>query len=177
MSWRVSASLCDFAGRGVVHSVSRAVESSRIVRGTLGPLEQQVMEIVWREKQCSVRDVVERLPNPRAYTTVMTTLSRLYRRGLLSRTGVDRKFLYSACVDRVELDYMLAQRVLSRLLEIQDRSQAPELVSLYILKNLFQHDPDLFDAMVKIVRSNRGAHQLSLSELDTVATQARGNGP
>lgn len=135
------------------------------IRGTLGPLERQVMEILWRKKECSVRDVLERLPDAKAYTTVMTTLTRLYTRGLATRTRVDRKFVYSARVDNVELDYLLAHRVLSYLLEIQTNSKAPELVSFYILKNLFQHDPKLFDAVVRVVKSRKSEHLTRISEL------------
>lgn len=113
------------------------------------------MEVVWREKQCSVRDVVEHLPSRRAYTTVMTTLARLFTRGLLNRTGVDRKYIYSTRVDEVQLDYLLAQRALLCLLEIQEHSLNPELISLYIMKSLFQSNPSRFDAMVDIVRSEQ----------------------
>src|SRR5215471_9045481 len=127
-----------------MYSRSKAHKPMAFIRGTLGPLERQVMEILWRKKDCSVRDVLDRLPDGKAYTTVMTTLSRLFTRGLATRVWVDRKFLYSARVDHVELDYMLAQRVLAYLLEIQVNSKATQLVSFYILKQLFQHDPKLF---------------------------------
>jgi len=127
------------------------------------------MEILWRKKDCSVRDVLDRLPDGKAYTTVMTTLSRLFTRGLATRVWVDRKFLYSARVDHVELDYMLAQRVLAYLLEIQVNSKAPELVSFYILKQLFQHDPKLFEAVVRIVKSRKSEHLPRLSQLKSIA--------
>ncbi len=145
------------------------------IRGTLGPLERQVMEILWRKKECSVRDVLDRLHEPKAYTTIMTTLSRLFTRGLATRTWVDRKFVYSARVNHVELDYILAQRVLSYLLEIQMNSEAPELVSLYILKNLFQHDPKLFDAVVRVVKSRKSEHLTRLSQLKNAIRRATNN--
>ena len=48
----------------------------------LGPLEVEVMEVVWTMGACNVRDVVERLDRKLAYTTVMTTLDRLYKKSL-----------------------------------------------------------------------------------------------
>ena len=51
----------------------------------LGPLEVTVMEILWARGESNVRDVVDRLDRPLAYTTVMTTLDRLFKKGLLLR--------------------------------------------------------------------------------------------
>jgi predicted transcriptional regulator len=61
----------------------------------LGPLEIQVMEVVWSSGESSVRDVVEKLDSKLAYTTVMTTLDRLFKKGLLDRHKSERAFLYS----------------------------------------------------------------------------------
>ena len=158
-----------------MYSRPKAPHAMTYIRGTLGPLERQVMEILWRKKECSVRDVLDRLPDPKAYTTIMTTLSRLFSRGMATRTWAGRKFVYSARVNHVELDYMLAERVLSYLLEIQANSKAPELVSLYILKNLFRHDPKLFEAVVRIVKSRRSEHLTRLSALKNAVNRAVNN--
>ena|ERR1700760_4400582 len=158
-----------------MHSRAKAPTSTTYIRGTLGPLERQVMEVLWRKKHCSVRDVLDRLPDAKAYTTIMTTLSRLFSHGFATRTWVDRKFVYSARVDNVELDYIMAQRVLSYLLDIQMKSRAPELVSFYILKNLFQHDPKLFDSVVRIVKSRKSEHLTRLSELKAGTSRASRN--
>ena len=56
----------------------------------LGPLEVTVMEILWARGEANVRDVVDRLHRPLAYTTIMTTLDRLYKKGLLARRKSDR---------------------------------------------------------------------------------------
>ena len=61
----------------------------------LGPLEITVMELLWEEGESSVHDVVPKLARPLAYTTVMTTLDRLYKKGLLDRRKSERAFVYS----------------------------------------------------------------------------------
>ncbi|MGO9307392.1 MAG: BlaI/MecI/CopY family transcriptional regulator [Candidatus Korobacteraceae bacterium] len=53
----------------------------------LGRLERQTLDVVWESDECSVRDVTRRLTRKRAYTTVMTTLDRLYQKGILNRRG------------------------------------------------------------------------------------------
>ena len=66
-----------------------------------GPLESETLDAVWRAaKPVAVRDVVERLnedrPEPLAYTTVMTVMSRLAEKGILARQKAGRSYLYEA---------------------------------------------------------------------------------
>ena len=51
-----------------------------ILTTNLGPLETQAMEILWTGGECKVRDVMKALNRHLAYTTVMTTLDRLFRK-------------------------------------------------------------------------------------------------
>ena len=110
----------------------------------LGPLEWQVLTILWQSKTCSVRDVVEQLPQERRYTTVMTTLSRLFQKGLLSRARAHRKFLYSSRVSPQELECRSAEHILSRLLSILSSSEKPEVIMGQLMEGLERHDTRLF---------------------------------
>lgn len=53
----------------------------------LSDAEKEIMEIVWRRGQACVRDVLKELKKKRkiAYTTVMTVMSRLHEKGVLTR--------------------------------------------------------------------------------------------
>ena len=66
----------------------------------LGSLEFELMEILWTHGETTVRDVVPKLGRPLAYTTVMTTLDRLYKKGMLERRKSERAFLYSPKLSR-----------------------------------------------------------------------------
>jgi predicted transcriptional regulator len=83
----------------------------------LGPLEQRVMEAVWEGPRSSVRDVAERMREDadRAYTTIMTTLDRLHRKGLLSREKDGLAWRYTARLDRGELERQLADHLAAEL--------------------------------------------------------------
>lgn len=70
----------------------------------LGPLESEVMEIVWSAgAPVGVRRVVDQLNESRrqhlAYTTVMTVMSRLADKGMLSRRREGRGYVYEATAD------------------------------------------------------------------------------
>jgi predicted transcriptional regulator len=66
------------------------------LEGLLGPLETEVMEVVWDLGDTTVRDVHAQLAQRRdlAYTTIMTTMSRLAAKGLLQRdtTGLAHRY-------------------------------------------------------------------------------------
>src|SRR3954451_24516248 len=79
----------------------------------LGPLEIAVMEILWEHGESNVHDVVQRLSRPLAYTTVMTTLDRLYKKGLLDRRKEERAFFYAPRFTRAEWERKRAGELLA----------------------------------------------------------------
>lgn len=122
-------------------------------RGILGPLERQIMDVIWESDE-SVRDVVRMLRRKRAYTTVMTTLDRLYQKGILDRKTVQHKFLYSARLSRQELQQTIARNTIARVLASSTTSR--ELVFSFLLKAIRQQDSKLFDdSVVTMTRAKR----------------------
>jgi predicted transcriptional regulator len=84
---------------------------------TFGKLEREVMETVWRLGEVRVRDVHEAFDGRLAYTTVMTTLDRLHKKGLLERRKLGRAFLYTPRMSRAELTHGIAHDLIDGLLE------------------------------------------------------------
>ena len=78
----------------------------------LGELESMLMDEVWEAGEVSVREVHERHARNLAYTTVMTTLDRLYKKGLLRRRKDGRAFFYSAAMTRAEFAAAMAREAL-----------------------------------------------------------------
>lgn len=68
----------------------------------LGPLEAEIMDVVWDTGEVTVRDVHRLLESsrPLAYTTVMTTLGRLADKGLVKRMEDQPAHRYTALVSR-----------------------------------------------------------------------------
>ena len=85
----------------------------------LGDLEQRVMEVLWEAAgPLAVREVQGRLGRGRlAYTTVMTTLDRLYKKRLLAREKVGLAYLYRPALDRAEYQRRVVEAALGPLLE------------------------------------------------------------
>lgn len=119
----------------------------------LGSLERRVIEIVWAGGEVTVRDVHSRLDGQVAYTTVMTTLDRLFRKGLLARTKRARAFVYSALATREELDEIVASDVVSGLLGGEDSRPLPFLSNL--VDAVGDRDRALLDELERLVRTKR----------------------
>lgn len=71
----------------------------------LHELETEVMHEVWRRGSATVREVLEQLnrgPKLRAYTTVMTIMTRLARKGMLKRVRAGKMDVYSPVLSREE---------------------------------------------------------------------------
>ncbi len=85
--------------------------------GVFGELEQRVMEVVWDAPGVSVRDVADQMRGggDRAYTTVMTTLDRLHRKGLLRREKDGLAWRYTAILDRAAWERHLVDQLASEL--------------------------------------------------------------
>lgn len=84
----------------------------------LGDLEHAVMDVLWaRPAPTPVRDVHEALARSReiAYTTVMTVLDRLAKKGIVTRQLEGRAWLYRPALDRLELYAGTVAEVLSPL--------------------------------------------------------------
>ena len=113
----------------------------------LHELEAAIMDVVWNKQLVTfaVSDVLEVLERQReiAYTTVMTTVSRLYDKGLLTRQRDGKRYLYSPKLSREQFLESTAREVLkgavgapaamAMLAERVSEASAPELDELEAL--------------------------------------------
>jgi len=91
------------------------------IRKVLGDLEAEVLELVWErsgESGVTARDLYEELRQrrPIAYTTVMTTMQRLHKKGLLECDRQEQAYVYSPRMDREQFIERFVGRILDDLL-------------------------------------------------------------
>ena len=125
------------------------------VETTFGVLERDVLDVLWTRGDLAVRDVQSRLSRPVAYTTVMTTLDRLYKKGVLDRRRVGRAFQYSAVVTREQLRASIAGSVLAGLLQSRDAATTPILSNLIDSVGNQAHGAELLQRLEDLVRDKR----------------------
>jgi predicted transcriptional regulator len=125
------------------------------VAGRLGPLERRVLDALWaRTDPASVRDLQPEFREI-AYTTLMTTLDRLHRKGMLGRTKQGRAFFYQPRLTRPEYDSVRAADALKVALEGDGASLVP-LLSFFV-DAVGDRDQELLDELEALVRARRAA--------------------
>jgi len=111
------------------------------------------MEILWARGGARVQEVVEALNRGLAYTTVMTTLDRLFKKGLLDRIKQDRAYVYSARLTRKEWERRRASELVAGFLTGPRPSR--ELLLSCFLEAVGTHDAPLLDDLEKEIRKRR----------------------
>lgn len=118
-----------------------------------GPLEIQVLEALWeRSAASSVHDIQPYIPGC-AYTTVMTTMDRLFQKGVLSREKRGRCFVYSPLQTRDAQITSIAEAWTKSMLP-SDAKKAGPVLSRF-LEAVVKRDPKLADELEQMIRDRR----------------------
>jgi predicted transcriptional regulator len=123
------------------------------VMTSLGTLERKALDEVWRRKEVCVKDVVDALGDQFAYTTIMTTLDRLFKKGYLQRRKVGRAFAYSAKWSREDLQIGMAGDFIAGLIDRATGGVEPVLAC--IVDAVTEKDRDLLDDLERLVNQKR----------------------
>ncbi len=120
----------------------------------LGPLEQQMLEDVWTRGNATARELTD-ASDRYAYSTVMTTLDRLFKKGLLTREveGRNRRYRYSARLTRNELQRVVATQLTRDVLDRAGSSYTPVLSHFVDLVADF--NPTLLDELQRSIDEQR----------------------
>ena len=140
---------------GCLHGMRCAVtRRNDPLESLLGPLEQDVMDVVWSLGDATVRDVHDELSRRRkiAYTTVMTTMTRLASKGLLRRDTAGLAHRYRPIVSRDTYARATLGNVLSWALE-----RYPEPAASYLAEVVDDVDVVTLDQLRRAVQRRRDA--------------------
>jgi predicted transcriptional regulator len=118
----------------------------------LGPLEAEIMDVVWDDQEVTVRDVHKRLSRgrPIAYTTVMTTLGRLTDKGLLRRIEDQPAHRYTAIVSREQYARSTVKSVVDWLL-----GHFPDPAVAYFIDRVEKEDEDVIARLREVIDERR----------------------
>lgn len=134
----------------------------------LGPLEQRLLETLWQRGNATVRELLEGGRLELAYTTVMTTVDRLFKKNLLSREAEGRAFRYTPIVTREELHREAMGEAFRQLLDASPQSSLP---LSYLVEIVSERDAQLLDAMGQLVETKR--RELGLTEAQASTTKGK----
>lgn len=117
----------------------------------LGELEAAAMDVLWRAPEpIKVRDVLSRLDTGKqlAYTTVMTVLDNLHRKGWVERELRAKAYHYQPAFSREEA-------AAQALREVLDASGDPEAALMHFVASVSDEETDLLRTALRKKRSRR----------------------
>ncbi len=81
--------------------------------------EKEIMDVIWGKNETTVRGVLETLQKHKevAYTTVMTLMDILHKKGHLTRKLVGKAYVYSPAQDKKTFQSMYVGRVVEELFD------------------------------------------------------------
>ena len=121
-------------------------------RAGLGPLETRLLELLWaRSGRATVRELQHACPGL-AYTTIMTTLDRLYRKRLLLRHQDGRAFSYEP---RCSRDELLSELVSGHVTDLLGASQQSAVILSTLVRAVCDADTRLLDELEALVQAER----------------------
>lgn len=127
--------------------------ASQALESTFGPLELRVLDALWsRSAPACVRDIQPQFPGV-AYTTLMTTLDRLYRKGTLDRHKSGRAFYYRPKATQQQLISDLASSTFATLLPGNGGDARP-ILSMFV-DTVSERDQTMLDELEELVRARR----------------------
>ena len=109
------------------------------------------MQVLWAGGDLAVREVQGQLGRVVAYTTVMTTLDRLFKKGFVNRRREGRAFLYTTAIAQQEIEATITGGLLSDLLA---GSGATPLLS-NLVDVVADRDDRLLDELERLVKDKR----------------------
>jgi|ERR1700733_4627711 predicted transcriptional regulator len=118
----------------------------------LGPLEQQLLSVLWVRGSATVRDILDAGDVELAYTTIMTTLDRLFKKQLLNRITEGRAFRYSPRYTQKELEKAAIGETIRQLLGSGTTATLP---LSYLVEAVSEHDARLLDDLQRLLDEKR----------------------
>jgi predicted transcriptional regulator len=119
----------------------------------LHELEAEVMEELWSQQEATVRTVMDalnkRTRKPRAYTTYMTIMARLHKKGVLDRRREGKTDLYAPTLDRDEFMTLRAGAEVEGLV-----AQYGEVALSHFARQVASLDPARRRALQRLARKS-----------------------
>ena len=118
----------------------------------LGELEEKILNVLWEGKKLTGREVFEKVSKEKkvAYTTVLTVLQRMVKKGLVDKKKKDEIYLYSATLDKEEFTKYIYERVLKGVLDFSESATIAFLIDI-----LSDYDPKTLEQLSSIIEKKK----------------------
>jgi len=118
----------------------------------LGDLEKSVMDVLWEMSEATGREVFEEIEKkkPVAFTTVLTVMDRLLKKGLIKRIKKGGLYVYKTTLSKDDFVKQVSEEVLQGILDISASSAAASFVDI-----LYKTSPDEIERLSKLIEERK----------------------
>ncbi len=118
----------------------------------LGHLEKSIMDVIWERDEVTGREMFEEIggEKPLAFTTVLTVMNRLLKKGLIKRVKRGKLFVYKASISRDDFVKHVSQEVLQGIFDISASSAATFFVDI-----LYKTNPEEINRLSKLIEEKK----------------------
>lgn len=108
-----------------------SIPSNRPRNLSLGPLETEILELLWQLEPTSARaihdEILSDIDRELTYSSVATVLRRLENKGWITGRRVGRAFVWQTCVSPQYAEALRSQQQLHAFLDVSD----PDIVAAF----------------------------------------------
>jgi len=138
-----------------MNDIFKLLLASRKIR--LGPLEESLLSAMWQQPDgITIRELRDRAGIGRAYITIVTTLNRLRKKGLVDRIAVEGSkvvtFRYVPRFTMAEVERDVASNAIRQVLGLD--VAGPMLLSRMV-EEISEHDAELLEELGRLVDEKR----------------------
>ncbi len=118
----------------------------------LGRLEEEVMCALWKRGESCGKEVLREIQKRRkiAYTTVLTVLERLARKGLVHKRKENGGYLFSPAHTKEEFYGTVSEEVLKGVIDLSSTYAAASFVDI-----LADKDPGELDRLARLIEAKK----------------------
>lgn len=118
----------------------------------LGDIEKSVMDVIWNKDESTGREIFEEVEKEKnlAFTTVLTVMDRLMKKGLIKRMKKGKLFVYTASMSKDDFVRQVSQEVLQGIFDISSSSAASSFVDI-----LYKTSPDEIDSLTRLIEEKK----------------------
>ncbi len=117
-----------------------------------GKLEKEIMDLLWSRGEVTGRKVLDELRHSReiAFTTVLTVMERLAKKGLVEKRRGESVYVYKPRYTREEFGRLVSYEVLKGVLELSASSAVASILDL-----LVEADPKELERLSRLIEAKR----------------------
>lgn len=118
----------------------------------LGDLEKAVMDVLWEKGEATGREVFKEIGKGRslAFTTILTVMDRLLKKGLIKRIKRGKLFVYTPSMSKDDFVRQVSREVLQGILDISASSAASSFVDI-----LYKTSPEEIERLSKLIEERK----------------------